>query len=677
MSKKMWYENCYRRHLCDMHIEDWNEEFLRDFSPEEYVENLKIAKAESAMLYFQSHVGHCHYPTKTGHMHNCFKGREDMIKRLEKLCHDNHIYVTGYYSLIYNTYEHDRHPEWRMLREDGTSARVCDDGSTQSGFSTAKTSRYGLCCPNNLEYREFVYAQIEEMLDYFEVDGMFYDMPFWPHVCYCDSCRKRWQEEVGGELPKSDMSDPIYRLFMDKHRKWMGEFIQGVTEKTKSYAKKAISVEHNFAMAIAARGPIPGCAEEVNEACDYVGGDLYGGVLEHSFTCKFYRNITKNEPFEYMFGRCTPGLSVHTVTKSPDQMLASTFLTAAHHGATFVIDAIDPVGTLDRRVYERLGNVFEQIIPYEKYFKGNMVEDVGVYYSMKSLFDLHGNDFIGKNCAINTVKTMIKNHIPVGVTGGFHDLNKYKAVVAPYLTMEDSYDNERLIRYVENGGTLYISGGDNETLIEKLLEAKVIGWTDSKYAYVAPKAGMDFGWYNEKYPLPFTAYAPILSDVNEEDVIATVTFPYTSETETRYASIHSNPPGIKTDMPAMIKKSVGKGTVIWSAFPLENAENYEYNQILLKLLSISKPSFKADANEDMELVLFENESELYLSAVQLSDSYHIAPNSSFTVQVKCDKPKKIVKLNDDVPVEFTYDGEYVKFNTGGFKIGAMYLIQKL
>lgn len=46
----MWYEkNC--RHLCDMHIHDWNPAFLSEFSPEDYVENLKIAGITEAMIY--------------------------------------------------------------------------------------------------------------------------------------------------------------------------------------------------------------------------------------------------------------------------------------------------------------------------------------------------------------------------------------------------------------------------------------------------------------------------------------------------------------------------------------------------------------------------------------------------------------------------------------------------
>ena len=98
----MWYKNCYRRHLLDMHLDDWDPDFLSKFSPEEYVENLKKAKIQNAMLYYQSHVGLCYWPTKSGEMHKGLIGREDIVKRLTDLCHENNIKVVGYYSLNYN-----------------------------------------------------------------------------------------------------------------------------------------------------------------------------------------------------------------------------------------------------------------------------------------------------------------------------------------------------------------------------------------------------------------------------------------------------------------------------------------------------------------------------------------------------------------------------------------------
>ncbi len=672
---KKWYSDKFRRHLCDMHIDDWDKGFLSKFSPQEYCENLKKANINSAMLYFQSHAGHCYYPTKVGHIHNAFVGKEDTMKQLVDMCHKNNINVTGYYSLIYNTYEHDKHPNWRIVESDGRSVREKNKINNIKGFSTASEARYGVCCPNNLEYRNFVFTQIEEMLEYFKVDGMFYDMPFWSQFCYCESCKKRWAEEVGGEIPTvEDMSDPMWQKHIEKRRQWMGEFVKAVSDKTKSIDKD-ISVEHNFAYAVAADDQSKCCSYEVNESCDYAGGDLYGGFMEQSFTCKFYRNITNNQPFEYMFGRCTPSLSMHTVTKSPDQIDLSVFLTAAHHGATFVIDAINLDGTFDNRFYDRMGKSFEKQIPYEKYFKGNLVADIGVYYSINSIFNSHGNRFNNKTCAVNTVKTMIENHISVDVTGCFSELEKYKAIIAPYLTYADEKDIQRIISYVENGGTLYFSGCENKSLFDALVGTNVLGYTDYGVVYAAPTDNVDFGWFNSDYPLPFNVNAPIIKKPDDMEVLATITYPATKESETNFASIHSNPPYIKTDIPAIIKKEFGKGKVIWSALPLENSENYEYKQILISLLGIKNQSFISDAEETTEIIEFKNGNEIYINVVELLDRYNIPKTKSFGLKVLCDKPKDIVCVDTNENISFEYANGYVEFVIKDFKIFTMYKIE--
>ena len=47
----MWYSDLYRLHLCDMHIDDWDDAFLKEFSPETYVDALQTAGINYAMLY--------------------------------------------------------------------------------------------------------------------------------------------------------------------------------------------------------------------------------------------------------------------------------------------------------------------------------------------------------------------------------------------------------------------------------------------------------------------------------------------------------------------------------------------------------------------------------------------------------------------------------------------------
>ncbi len=677
----MWYSNMYRRHLCDMHIDDWNESFLSEFSPEVYVENLKTARIQNAMLYFQSHVGLCYYPTKVGKMHRAFEKEPDKMRRLVDLCHQNGIQVTGYYSLNYNTLESDRHPDWRMQK--APDAEMAQESDSVTAFATARSSRYGLCCPNNFEYREFVYKQIDEMLDYFTVEGMFFDMPFWPYeTCFCDKCRARWEKEVGTPFPKAmpGGEDREYLIWMQKRHEWMGEWIAAVT----AYVKKrnpALSVEHNFAQGIDS-GSHNGCAYEVNAASDFVGGDLYGGIWHHSLACKFYQNITRNAPFDYMFSRCKPGLPSHTLTKTEDEMLVEVLATTAHHGATMVIDAIDPVGTLDKRVYERVGKIFEVEAAYEPYLTGEMVEDLGLYYGAKSRFGrtVCGSDS-RKACAAAS-KAMIASHIPFGVTGPFHRLTGYKALVMPLISEQDG-DTARILEHVANGGALYFSGARHGALLKALTGGTRKDYTEEKKTYLAPTAAGAplFGDFNPKYPLPFDYCVPVVEGVKDVTVLATLTLPYTKPTEISFASIHSNPPGIATAVPMMVEGTYGKGKFIWSAAPIEAVEMAEYQDIFLaclrRLLGDYTPSFVSDAADDVEITLYEDKDCYLVNAIHLDERVKMPTLAPFEIGVKCDGPVKAVELlPQKTPVPFEVRDGYVFFQTKPMHVFDMYRILK-
>ncbi|MBQ9115567.1 MAG: alpha-L-fucosidase [Clostridia bacterium] len=684
MENEQWYSRNYRRHLCDMHIEDWDDSFLSRFSPEEYVENLKHAKITNAMIYLQSHVGLCYYPTKTGVMHKALVGNEDVIRRLIQLCHKEGIAVTGYYSLNYNTREHDRHPEWRMLTDKGISQRECVYANSEEAlaFASTKAWRYGLCCPNNREYNEFTYRQIDEILDYFELEGLFFDMPFWPHTCYCHSCRARWAAEVGGEMPiHPTVGGAEHRAILRKKHQWMGEWIGRVTDYVRSRAP-GLSIEHNFASGIAGDANL-GCGEEVAAACDFLGGDLYGGIINHSLACKFYKNITPNAPFDYMFSRCKPALRSHTLTKTEDEMRTEIMLTAAHHGATMVIDAIDPVGTMDSRVYQRIGKIFTEQERYEPYFDGVMAEDVGLYYSIKSRFGHHGESYENKRSAISLCTTLIGEHIPFGVTGGYHSLKGYKAVILPMLTDLDEKDFERITEYVRGGGRVYISGAEAPELLSKLLSAEVKGRTESRNIYLSPtdEGKEHFLDFNKVYPLPFEGSAPILSFSGNYRVLATLTLPYTGDKDAEFVSIHSDPPGKETEHPAVVEAELGAGSVIWSAVPIEAEEIYEYRKIFFSLLSRLlpdyRPSFKAQAPEEAEITLFDSGEYLTLNVVTVDERPINRLINSFEVSVKTDhKPRSVKLLPEGEDIDFSYEDGYVTFKVRPFTCFDMYCIYK-
>lgn len=676
----MWYDKSFRRHLMDMHIEDWNKEFLSEFSPEEYVENLKKGKFKSAMIYFQSHVGLCYYPTKTGVIHKAFEGKENTIQKVMELCRKSDIDVVGYYSVIFNNREYERHPEWRIVDENGNS-NYGKRLETGNQFAQNDIYRYGLCCPNNEQYRKFVGQQIKEMSEYFNVDGMFYDMVYWPQMCYCPSCRKRWSDEVGGEIPvKPDWNSSEWLLHMRKRQEWITDFARFLKEETKKNLPTA-SFEVNYAYA-AIFAPLSNNTEEVAELCDYVGGDVYMDEYSQSFICKFYRNITQKQPFEHMFSRCAPALSTHTLTRSDDETFSNLALTLAHHGANLYIDAIDPIGTTDRRVYEQIGRINDKLIPYEKYICGTAAEDIGIYYSLKSRFRLSDSPYTNYDAIHNLTRNFIKHNIPFGITGSFGQLDRHKIIIASCLTDEDDESVEALVEYVKNGGCLYFSDVRNKKLVERLLEGKICGKTEEKIIYYAPdkRAGKTFGRYCEKYPLFLEGSAGIVNDATDCRSIAKITLPYTAQNDVRFASIHSNPPGRKTDIDGVLFKKYGKGKVLWSAVPIECGKMYDYAEILINMLEnffeYSEPSFKSDASADVEITEFKDSDSIYINANLLCRDYKARKVGNIEVKVKCDRfPKKILLLPDEKEIEYDFSEGYVKFDVKKLDIFAMYKIE--
>ena len=96
-------------------------------------------------------------------------------------------------------------------------------------------------------------------------------------------------------------------------------------------------------------------------------------------------DLPKNFPFEYQSSKCHPDLSEHTVIKSKDILSIHTYLSLSHNAAFLFIDAIDPVGSLNRKIYERMGEIFNDSKKFEPYLGGSLVEDIAVYYSFNSI----------------------------------------------------------------------------------------------------------------------------------------------------------------------------------------------------------------------------------------------------------------------------------------------------
>jgi hypothetical protein len=554
-----WYKRCYARLLIDNHITEDDPSLMSRFDPVQYVAMVKKAGIEAAMVYATCHNGNCYYPTRVGHMHANLKGR-DIFGETANLLRREGIVPVAYYTSIYHNHSAKTHPAWRITQPNGG----------QHG------GRYWWSCPNNPEYRAFAVAQIGEVVEY-DIDGIFNDMTFWPVICACASCRGQYRNLTGREIPRRiDWHSPEWVDFQRFRERSMASFAQEITAAIK--AKREITVTHQTSTIM--HGWLQGYTLGIAEACDYTSGDFYGGKYQHIIGSKVLAAASKHLPYEFMTSRCV-NLRDHTSMKSEAEMLAEAATTLANAGAFFFIDAINPDGTLEAEVYERLGSVSRALRPFTEAVRRHqpvIAADKAFYYSSAAYVD-EGNpgDLLNPGGGKPAVDEMFgasivltRAHIPFrAITSDTEDYSGLNTIVMNNILYTTPEENERLRAFVRQGGTLIATG------LTSLCRPDGTGSGDFGLADVfgvscTPGRAKSFhylSFVDRHWLVSAQASAPLVK-ANGAEVLATIVEPLFDPGAEQYASIHSNPPGLATDFVGLAVHRFGQGRCLYLSSPV-------------------------------------------------------------------------------------------------------------
>lgn len=648
----MWINGNYRRNLLDMHIDDWNEEFLSKVDPEEYADCLQEAGVQAAMVKAMPHTGLCNFPSKMNPMHRGLKGR-DFFGQVLDACHRRGIAVIAYYSQVFDNHASANHPEWRTISAEGLNH--CD----YRHMGWFRNGRYGIVCPNNEDYRQYVKAHLEELNEMYDFEGMFLDMTFWPDVCYCPSCKKRYFQETGRELPRIlDWKDPEFRAWQLQREKWMADFAAFTTKCIKDVHPEC-TVEHQMSMV--ASSWIHACSEWIADEVTYTGGDYYGGFLQQSFINKYYKNITPNLPFVYHTSRCDPELAFHTTTKSKDELLLHVITALVHNGAFLLVDAINPDGTIVPAVYRDLmKGIYDKTRPMEPYISGQLISDVNIWFSSHSKFnpgecgvDMEKKDFTPAyymEAPLQMASILRESNIPFDVIGS-KNLKECSAKVLALCHVSQILEDEMeaIEKYVMQGGILYVSGPVGHKRLAELLgvayEGPCLGkQTEESFTYIDPtEVGEELlDGFSKLAPLsvPMKQYLVTFEagkNVVPTDVTVygTLTLPYTVPDTPRFSAIHSNPPGIHTESPSLFERKVGKGRIFYAAAPIEMSKPYMSRQAVARIMNhlVGQKSFESDAPKMVETLAWEKAGKLYMALLNEQEEAPIIPMHNITLKV--------------------------------------------
>lgn len=677
-----WPGAAYRRLLMDTHVPDWDSAFLASYDPVDYVRSAADAEFQSVMQYANSHVGLCLWPTKIGQQHAALKGR-DFFGDTVRECRRRNLRVVAYYSLIFDIWAYQNHPDWRIV----------DERNKPGG------GRAGVVCPNS-PYAEHAQAVLKELIGAYAVDGIFLDMTFWPEVCYCPYCEARFRREQDKPLPRIlDWNDPAWRAFQASRQAWLLEFAKNITRTIKD--TRPITVTHQCSPFFADWKL--GVPLQLRDACDYVGGDFYGGPAQYSLACKLFNSLTHVKPFEFHTSR-TIGLGDFETTKPLHELTVSSFVATMHSAACLFIDAIKPDGEFNHSAYDMMGAINDLRKPYEPFLGGNLLANVAIYFDRDSFYDPTHNGVSpldAKSGAphlkamTGVAHTLSQAHLSYGIVTNvtLDQLVGYEVLIVPDV-LELTPEGADIFReFVRQGGVLIATGtssldshtgGKPRFLLEDVLGVRYIEMMGTSFSYLTPLREKE-----KRVILPQEAISYAGPMVKAEllpgtVVVAAATLPWVSPEagtadNAHFAQIWSNPPAAKPGSdPGITVHSYGKGTAIWIAAPIETAENEVNGKILVSLLRDAFRGayrFEADTHPSVEVTLFDQpqHNKLLLGLLNMEPEDPPLPVPA-TVRVRVPQGKRYVSavhLPDQEQMEITKSSDYLSLTFQPFTVMAM------
>jgi hypothetical protein len=687
MSEKhnKWYSNYYRRYILDFHVNDWNDRFYSKYNPVQLADYIKLSNSKVAVIMANSVGGTCNYPAATGKTHSSLREKDYLGELIEKL-HENDVNVIVYYITVFSSWYCNDHPEACVVAENGEKQKKAG-GSLGNRFA----------CPNNPGYRDFVQKQIQEICTNYDFEGFSIDMCFWPKVCYCPSCQKRYADEVGGKIPRIiNWKDPKWVNFQKKRQEWLAEYVNLLTGTVKKY-KMGIPVSYQAVLFY--NDWTTGPSVEMAQNMDWLWSDFYQDRYSYSLYGKLFYSLSQQKPFEYMHSLTYPMFTEQVITLTEDEMRACAFSAITNNGSMVFLDVIDPIGTLWKDRYISVGKIYSEIEKYEEHVGGKPLQDVAIYHSFESCFDLVENGQKvpsegrrldkGEPCFPNShrgaeknlTKTLLYHHIPFGVItkGNLDDLNNYQVVILPNVIYMSSKEVSALKDYVKEGGSIYASGNTSmlseEGIWQKdfqladLFGVSYLGETQEKTTYLSPQPGYEgiFAIYNQKYPVTLYDSQLIVKARPDTEVISTIILPFEEPSDEQWVSL-THAPDRKTDYPAIVLNRYGKGKVIYSAGVLGIWEHDSQRKVfanLLKLLS-GKPYYvETDAPKSVEITIFDQKDKkrYVINILDVQQELPNIPIKGINVKINMDgkKPLSLERLPEAKKIKFDYNKNAVSF----------------
>jgi hypothetical protein len=419
-----------------VHLDFHTSEHIPDvgsrFNKENWQQALKLGHVNWINIFAKCHHGWSYYPTKIGRQHPTLK--IDLMGEQIAACHEIGVRCPLYFTVGWSAWEAEAHPEWRVVKKDGSFAARSVDFNAKPEDRRPETSWIFLC-PSG-DYLSLILRQTEEICQRYPVDGFFYDIDNVSPPCYCKNCGAGMAAE--GVNVEDDDAVAAYNA-----RNWKKFF---------AAARQVISKHHPNATVFfnGTTKLLPHCtnyemwADNTQQELEDLP-TTWGGYDKFPLRSKFFHNTGR--PVFAMSGKFHTSWGEFGGFKHPEAMRYEAAAMIAFGASCNFGDQMHPSGELDLETYRRIGHAYAYVEQIEAYgVGGRPVSRLGLWRT-DSMFDDEG-----------VSNMLMELHQDYAVVERDQDLAKYDVIVMTGSAGLTEARAARLGEFVKQGGGLLVLG---------------------------------------------------------------------------------------------------------------------------------------------------------------------------------------------------------------------------
>ena len=436
---------------------------------------LTMTKPDFIQVDCKGHAGYSSYPTKAGNQAGGYT--QDILKLFRDVTNRHNVALYVHYSGVWDQRAIQKHPWWGIVRADGTR-----DSLKASYFSGYLDS--------------LLIPQMKELSDVYHVNGAWIDGDCWAaEPDYSPQLLNEFSTKTGIRGTPRQTTDADYKAFL--------EFNRGIFKR---HAAKYIDAVHriNPAFEITSNWAFSSLMPEpVTIGVDYLSGDVSGRNCVNNAAFQARCLTLQGKPWDLMswsFGYSTP--DVFFIPKSLPHLEQEAAQVLAQGGGFQSYWTQNRDGSLKSWNFPQMAELAKFCRARQPFCQGSApVSDIALWYSVASWKKSFNGIYAGGTGQMEAVLTMLldgQKTVDILMDHQIAErLGKYRLLVIPEWTDLDPGLKQVVLRYVTNGGSLLVIGGDAVKEFEPQLGVSFSGTPYTKPVYIGYQGdltGIESSW---------------------------------------------------------------------------------------------------------------------------------------------------------------------------------------